>query len=102
MTYATPEQRAALIDGLRALADYLESSPDVPAPNYTDVFTFPPDGDCPGMRAEIDAIAGLLGSPARETRRTPALHRDPLVRAGRVPRCRYLQAPPARHRREVT
>ena len=67
MTYASPEERADLIDGLRALADYLESNPDVPAPRYTDVYTFPPDRACPEMRAEIDVIAELLGSQARET-----------------------------------
>jgi len=38
MTYANSTERTALIDGFRALADYLESSPDVPAPTYT----FPP------------------------------------------------------------
>jgi hypothetical protein len=44
MTYADSTERAALIGGLRALADYLESNPEVPAPGYTDVFIFPPDG----------------------------------------------------------
>jgi hypothetical protein len=67
MTYADTAERAALIGGLRALADYLESSPEVPAPSYSDVFTFPPDGDCAGMRTEIDAIAARLGANARET-----------------------------------
>jgi len=42
MTYASPPQRQALISGLRALADFLESNPDVPAPEYTDVLVFPP------------------------------------------------------------
>ncbi len=67
MTYADSTERAALIGGLRALADYLESNPKVPAPSYSDVFTFPPDGDCAGMRAEIDAIAERIGTKARET-----------------------------------
>jgi hypothetical protein len=67
MTYAEPSGRAALIEGLRALADYLESNPEVPAPSYTDVYTFPPDGDCAEMRAEIDAIAARLGVKADET-----------------------------------
>ena len=31
------------------------------------MYVFPPDGDCPVMRAEIDAIAELLGSQPRET-----------------------------------
>jgi len=67
MSYAQPVERAALIKGFRALADFLEANPDVPAPSYTDVYTFPPNGECAEMRAEIDAIAGLLGSQARET-----------------------------------
>jgi hypothetical protein len=67
MTYAGNSERAALIGGFRALADYLESNPDVPAPGYSDVLAFPPDGDCAGMRAEIDAIAKRIGVEARET-----------------------------------
>lgn len=67
MAYADTSQRAALIGGLRALADYLESNPQVPAPTYSDVFTFPPDGDWTVMRAEIDSIAACLGVTGRET-----------------------------------
>ncbi len=60
-------QRAALTEGLRALADYLESNPEVPAPSYTDCFIFPPDGICAEARAEIDVIAARLGATARQT-----------------------------------
>ena len=67
MTYADPTERAALISGLRNLADYLESTPEVPAPIYSDVLTFPPHGDWSEMRAEIDAIAARLGVTACET-----------------------------------
>jgi hypothetical protein len=67
MTYADTSQRAALIGGLRALADYLESNPEVPAPIYSDVLTFPPDGDWMVMRAETDSIAARLGVAGRET-----------------------------------
>jgi hypothetical protein len=67
MAYADPAERAALIHGLRSLADYLESNPDVPAPIYADAFTFPPDDDCAIMRTEIDTVAELLGIRARET-----------------------------------
>jgi hypothetical protein len=63
MAYADPAERAALINGLRALADYLESNPGVPAPGYA----FPPVDDCAVMRAQIDTVAELLGSQARET-----------------------------------
>ncbi len=67
MTYPSATERQALISGFRELADYLESNPDVPAPGYSDVLAFPPDGDCAGMRAEIDAIAERIGVEARET-----------------------------------
>jgi hypothetical protein len=67
MTYADSTGRAALIGGLRGLADYLESNPEVPAPIYSDVLTFPPDGDWTETCAEIDAIAARLGVIARET-----------------------------------
>jgi hypothetical protein len=67
MTHADSTEHAALIDGFRGLADYLESNPEVPAPGYSTVFTFPPDGDWAEMRAEIDAIAARLGVIARET-----------------------------------
>jgi hypothetical protein len=67
MTYAGNNERAALIDGFRALADYLESNPDVPTPSFSDVLAFPPDGDWAEMRAEIDAIAERIGVEARET-----------------------------------
>lgn len=65
MTYADSTQRAALIGGLRALADYLESNLEVPAPTYADVLTFPPAGDWPAMHAEIDVIASRLTVIAR-------------------------------------
>jgi hypothetical protein len=67
MTYANSTERAAFISGLRGLADYLESSPEVPAPIYSDMLTFPPNGGWAEMRAEIDAIAACLGVPARLT-----------------------------------
>ena len=66
MTYAGTDQRAALIGGLRALADYLESRPEVPAPTYSHAFTLPPDGTCAETRAEIDSIAARLGVSARD------------------------------------
>lgn len=61
MTYADSTERAKLIGGLRSLADYLESNPEVPAPGYSTVHTFPPDGEWAEMRAEIDATAARLG-----------------------------------------
>jgi hypothetical protein len=55
MTYAEPSERAALINGFRALADYLESNPDVPVANYADVYTFPPDSNCTAERSRSTA-----------------------------------------------
>jgi len=61
MTYANARERTALISGLRALADYLDSNPEVPAPFHTDVLTFPPDSDWATMCTEIDTTAARLG-----------------------------------------
>ncbi len=55
MTYADSTERAALIGGLRALADYLESNPEIPAPIYS-------------HRLHIPA-AWRLGGNARRNRR---------------------------------
>lgn len=67
MTYADSTERTALINGLRRMADYLESNPEVPVPAYTDMLTFPPNGEWAEMRAEIDAIAVRLGVTARKS-----------------------------------
>jgi hypothetical protein len=64
MTYADSTERTALINGLRGMADYLESNPEVPAPIYTDMLTFPPNGEWAEMCTEIDAIAARLGVTA--------------------------------------
>ena len=67
MNHADSTERSALISGLRTLADYLESNPNVPAPGYPVVYTFPADGKWPTMCAEIDAIARRLGVIAQIT-----------------------------------
>jgi hypothetical protein len=67
MTYANANERTALISGLRALADYLDSDPEVPAPFHTDMLTFPPDNDWQAMCTEIDTIAARLGVTGRKT-----------------------------------
>jgi hypothetical protein len=64
MTYANATERQALICGLRALADFLDTNPDVPAPAYTDVLVFPPFASDDGKRREIDVIASRIGSVA--------------------------------------
>lgn len=57
--------RAAFINGLRSLADFLESSPDVPVPgNFPGSVTLTvfPDGDTDDeQRAGVDSIATALG-----------------------------------------
>ena len=62
MTYADSSV-PAFISGLRGIVEYLESNPEIPAPIYSTVHTFPA-GDWPTMCAEIDAIAALLGVTA--------------------------------------
>ena len=62
MTYASLPQRRTLISGLRALADFLERNPDVPAPEYTDVLVFPPPAPDAEKRRQIDVIASRIGS----------------------------------------
>jgi hypothetical protein len=62
MTYANAVERQALISGFRALADFLESNPEVPAPAYTDVLVFLPFASDVEKRREIDVIALLIGS----------------------------------------
>jgi hypothetical protein len=62
MTYANPVQRQELISGLRALADFLEGNPAVPAPSFTGILVFPPHADDAENRQEIDIIASRIGS----------------------------------------
>jgi hypothetical protein len=65
--YPNPEQRAGLISGLRALAEFIETHPDVPAPWTADVMLFPPVGSDAERRAEIDDIASRIGTEAHFT-----------------------------------
>jgi hypothetical protein len=62
MTYASETERDALIAGFRALADFLENHPDVPAPVYASVLVFPPNATDVGRHAEIDVIASRIGA----------------------------------------
>lgn len=65
--YASPDERDRLIDGLRALAEFLQDHTDVPAPRWADVLVFPPDGTDEEERAEIDAIASRIGTATSES-----------------------------------
>jgi hypothetical protein len=67
MNHADSAVRSALISGLRELADYMESNPEVPAPAYPVVHTFPVARDWPQMCTEIDATAAQLGVIAHLT-----------------------------------
>jgi hypothetical protein len=62
VSYANADERGRLIAGLRALADFLQDHPDVPAPRWADVYVFPPRGTDELMRAEIDQIAARIGT----------------------------------------
>lgn len=66
MSYASQEERSRLIDGLRALAQFLHDRPDVPAPRWTDILVFPLKGTDEEDRAEIGMIASRIGAEPRE------------------------------------
>jgi hypothetical protein len=64
-----PEDRAALVAGLRELAGFLAAHPDAPiSPGYcTEAITVFPDGDTyEERRAGVDQAAAVLGIPAAD------------------------------------
>lgn len=61
MAYADMNQRPRLIAGLRALAAYLETHPEVPAPTSAELMVFARGTDR-AMRTEIERIAALVGA----------------------------------------
>jgi hypothetical protein len=65
--YPDPEQRDRFVAGLRALAEFIESSPGVPAPWSANAVVIPLAGDDAEKRAEVDAIADLIGAQAHFT-----------------------------------
>lgn len=79
--YANPNERGRLIDGFRALAEFLPHHSDVPAPRWADVLVFPHDGTDEEKRAEIDAIASRTGM---ETRESPGGHYSACLVLGQV------------------
>ena len=80
--YANADERARLIAGFRALANFLQDHPDVPAPCWTDVMVFPPDATDEEMRAEIDQIAARIGAePVDRTADRRSLHGITQLRA---------------------
>lgn len=59
----TYDPRAALIAGLRDMADFLETNPDIPAPDSLPVLHYFPDGQTDAdKRTGVDKIAAYLGS----------------------------------------
>jgi hypothetical protein len=66
VTYANADERDHLIDGLRALAAFLQDYPDVPAPRWADIYVFPPRGTDEQMRAKIDQIVARIGTVATD------------------------------------
>jgi hypothetical protein len=72
VTSTDADDRAAFIDGLLALACFLEAHPDVPVPgNYRDTLKLIvfPDGDTDDdKRAGVDAVAVMLGVTAEDPR----------------------------------
>ncbi|GAA3168042.1 hypothetical protein [Nonomuraea roseoviolacea] len=56
------EHRAQIVDGLRALAAFLDSRPDLPLPQGIDVMVSIRHGDDPERQAEIHRIARILGT----------------------------------------
>ena len=99
--YANSEERAELIAGLRDLADFLDQDPQVPAPRFTDLFVFPPDGSDAEMFAEIDVIAEHDRHHGQR-RRQPGrpLQRGPRLRPGAVPRRRHPAQRTPRERKD--
>ena len=75
----------ALVNGLLDLAAFLEANPDVPVPPRLTVHHFPRQDTDADMRAEIDQIAALLGTPIDpDDGRTATTHLA-LLRPRRVP-----------------
>jgi hypothetical protein len=90
MVYASPTERQELITRLRALADFLASNPEIPAPPFTQLLVFPPfDSDSANQR-EIDAIASRISagagtSPARHQYSTSRMFGRVEYRAVAIP-----------------
>ncbi|GAA0970273.1 hypothetical protein GCM10009555_018910 [Acrocarpospora macrocephala] len=54
--------RYDMITGLRDLADFLETNPNIPAPRNVTIHHFPARHADDEMCAEVDKVAALLGS----------------------------------------
>lgn len=56
-----PAVRAEFITGLRQLADFLDTHPDVPVPPYGTTVDVHADSTDSGGKAQVDAVAEQLG-----------------------------------------
>ena len=103
VSYANADERGRLIAGLRALADFLQDHPDVPAPRWADVYVFPPRGTDEQMRAEIDQIAARIGAEATDDVGLRPLRGSASLRTRPIPGGRDRRAPGQQRRgRRVT
>lgn len=57
------KDRAAIITGLRDLADFLDAHPDIPITGCVPLYHFAHQRTDADQRAEIEQIAARLGSP---------------------------------------
>jgi hypothetical protein len=64
--FASPDQRARFIAGLRDLADYLDAHDDVPAPTRPHITVHADGASDAGERQAVDAAARGLGTQAAE------------------------------------
>lgn len=64
MSTLNPDDRAAFIDGLVALACFLEAHPDVPVPSYGAKIYVTTCGSDDESVATVDAAAAVLGAAA--------------------------------------
>ncbi|MFI6496185.1 hypothetical protein [Nonomuraea typhae] len=64
MTDDTAAFRAEFTNGLRSLADFIDSTPDLPLPDYLDIQNAVLGENDAAERAEVDRIAALLGTTA--------------------------------------
>ena len=60
------DERAALVNGLRELADLIEARPDIPAPDTSEAGNIYVNGTIAEKRAQVDYTASLLGTPVTD------------------------------------
>jgi hypothetical protein len=61
-----PHDRAAIVTGLRHLADFLDAHPDIPVSATAPLYHFTRNGNDADQRAEIEQIATRLGTPIKD------------------------------------